>query len=75
MVSLKLMEGAAIRMVVTSARTEAGRDSSIPSCMVVCKKCSRCYPLVGALPGWGPWGGPNAGRLPPLVGRSIVFGC
>ena len=28
MVSLKLMAGAAIRMVVTSARTEAGRDST-----------------------------------------------
>ena len=36
----------------------AGRDSSIPSCMVVCKKCSRCYPLEGAL-----GGGPGVGRM------------
>jgi hypothetical protein len=59
---LKLMAGAAIRMVVTSARTEAGRDSSIPSCMVGAKNAlvvTRWWGAwVGAL-GWAECGPPS----------------
>ena len=55
MVSLKLMAGAAIRMVVTSARTEAGRDSSIPSCILH----GGMQKMLSLLP----VGGPGVGRM------------
>ena len=66
MVSLKLMAGAAIRMVVTSARTEAGRDSSIPSCILHggMQKMLSLLPVGGGAPwvgalGWAECGPPS----------------
>ena len=67
MLSLKLMAGAAIRMVVTSARTEAGRDSSIPTDpelhggvqkMLSLLPVGGGAPWVGAL-GWAECGPPS----------------
>jgi len=64
MVSLKLMAGAAIRMVVTSARTEAGRDSSIPSCTHELHGGVQNAKMLSLLPvGGGPGWGPGVGRM------------